>query len=167
MSSLFDLTGRVAVVVGATSGIGRALALGLADAGADVIATARRESLVDAVAAEIESRGRRTLRVAADVADAASLTRLRDACLEQFGAIDILLYASGITKRVETLSMSETDWQQIMDVNVNGAFRTIQIFGPPMLARGRGRVIMVGSLASFIGLFEVAAYTTSKSAIAG
>lgn len=167
MSSLFDLTGRVAVVVGATSGIGRALALGLADAGADVVATARRESLVDEVAAAIESRGRRTLRVAADVADAASLARLRDACLEQFGAIDILLYASGVTKRIATLSMSETDWQQIMDVNVNGAFRTIQIFGPPMLERGRGRVIMVGSLASFIGLFEVAAYTASKSAIAG
>lgn len=167
MSSLFDLTGRVAVVVGATSGIGRALALGLADAGADVVASARRASLVDGVAAEIERRGRTTIRQAVDVADTGSLTRLRDVCLEKFGRIDILLYASGITKRVETVGMSEGDWQQIMDVNVNGAFRTVQVFGPPMLERGHGRVIMIGSLASFIGLFEVAAYTTSKSAIAG
>src|SRR5688500_1329781 len=110
MSSLFDLTGRLAVVVGATSGIGRALALGLAEAGAHVVATARREALVDEVATEIEQRGRRTLRVAADVGDTASLERVRDACLDAFGAIDVMLYAAGMTKRVETMAMDEADW---------------------------------------------------------
>lgn len=164
---LFDLTGRVAVVVGGTSGIGRALALGLADAGADVVATARREDLVCEVAAEIEKRGRRTLRVASDVSDTASLERLRDACLDTFGAIDVLVYAAGITKRVETLSMPVSDWEKIFDVNVTGALRTCQVLGAPMVARGRGQVITVASLSSFVGLLEVAAYTASKSALAG
>ena len=95
---LFDLSGRTAVVVGGTSGIGRALALGLADAGADVVASGRRVELVKDVAAEIEARGRRTLRDAADVRDVASLERLRDECLETFGRVDILLAVAGTTK---------------------------------------------------------------------
>jgi NAD(P)-dependent dehydrogenase (short-subunit alcohol dehydrogenase family) len=165
--SAFDLTSRVAVVVGGTSGIGRALALGLAEAGADVVATARREALVTEVAGEIEARGRRTLRISSDVADAASLERLRDACLSAFGAVDILVYASGITKRVETLAMAEADWQRILDVNVTGALRACQVLGGPMVTRGRGQVITVASLASFVGLLDVAAYTASKSALAG
>jgi NAD(P)-dependent dehydrogenase (short-subunit alcohol dehydrogenase family) len=165
--SLFDLTGRVVVVVGATSGIGRTLALGLADAGADVVATGRRQDLVNEVAAEIEGRGRKALRVAADVADSASLQRLKNACLERFGAIDVLLYAAGITKRVETVTMAESDWTRIMETNVTGALRSVQVFGPPMIERGRGRVIMIASIASFVGLLEVAAYTTSKAAVAG
>jgi len=167
MSPLFDLTGRLAVVVGATSGIGRALALGLAEAGAHVVATARREALVDEVANEIEQRGRRTLRIAADVADLASMERVREACLESFGAIDVMLYAAGMTKRVETMAMDEADWQRIMDVNVTGALRACRVFGAPMLARGQGRLIMIASLASFVGLMDVAAYTASKSAVAG
>jgi NAD(P)-dependent dehydrogenase (short-subunit alcohol dehydrogenase family) len=164
---LFDLTGRIAVVVGGTSGIGRTLALGLADAGADVIATARRQALVDEVADAIQARGRRTLRIAADVADAASLARVRDACLAELGGIDIVVCAAGITKRVPTLAMDDADWQRIIDTNVSGTMRACRVFGAPMLERGRGRIIAIASIASFVGLLEVAAYVASKAAVAG
>lgn len=166
-SSLFDLSGRLAVVVGGTSGIGRAIALGLADAGADVVSTARRGPLVETLADEIEARGRRTLRIVSDVGDVASLERVRDECLRAFGAIDVLVYAAGINKRIKTLEMTEADWTSILDVNLNGAIRTITVFGAPMVALGRGSIINIASLASFVGIMEVAAYTTSKAAIAG
>jgi NAD(P)-dependent dehydrogenase (short-subunit alcohol dehydrogenase family) len=166
-ASAFDLTGRTAVVVGGTTGIGRALALGLADAGADVVATGRRSSAVDDVSSAIEQRGRRTLRHPADVGDSASLHALRDACLTALGRVDIVVAAAGITKRMPTLEMSESDWSQILDTNVTGMFRTYQAFAPSMIARGSGRLIGVASLASFVGLQEVAAYTASKAAVAG
>jgi NAD(P)-dependent dehydrogenase (short-subunit alcohol dehydrogenase family) len=165
--SRFDLTGRTAVVVGGTSGIGRALALGLADAGADVVATGRRAAAVEEVSAAIEQRGRRTLRQPADVGEHASLQRLRDACLKTFGQVDIVVAAAGVTKRVPTLEMSEADWHRILDTNVTGMLRTYQAFAPPMIARGSGRLIGVASIASFVGLQEVAAYTASKAAVAG
>jgi NAD(P)-dependent dehydrogenase (short-subunit alcohol dehydrogenase family) len=164
---LFDLTGRTAVVVGGTTGIGRALALGLADAGADVVATGRRAGAVEEVSAAIEARGRRTLRHPADVGDLAALRQLREACLGVFGQVDIVVFAAGITKRVATLDMGEADWNAILDTNVTGMFRTYQVFAPSMITRGAGRLIGVASLASFVGLQEVAAYTASKSAVAG
>jgi NAD(P)-dependent dehydrogenase (short-subunit alcohol dehydrogenase family) len=165
--SLFDLTGRTAVVVGGTSGIGRTLAVGLADAGAHVVATARRQELVDEVAGEIEQRGRRTLRVTSDVADLPSLERLRDEALRAFGRVDIVVSAAGITKRVPTLEMDESDWQRILDTNLTGTLRTFRTFAPSMIAQGAGRLIGIGSISSFIGLYEVAAYGASKSALAG
>jgi NAD(P)-dependent dehydrogenase (short-subunit alcohol dehydrogenase family) len=165
--SLFDLTGRSAVVVGGTSGIGRALALGLADAGADVVASGRREALVDEVAGEIERRGRRALRVASDVGDVGSLERLRDECLRAFGRIDALLCVAGTTKRVATLEMAEADWDRIIDTNVTGTLRACQVFGREMVKRRSGRIITIASLSSFVGLMEVAAYVASKSAVAG
>jgi NAD(P)-dependent dehydrogenase (short-subunit alcohol dehydrogenase family) len=165
--SLFDLSGRAAVVVGGTTGIGRALALGLADAGANVVATGRRREAVDAVAAEIEQRGRRTLRHPADVGDSASLRALRNECLEAFGRVDIVVAAAGITKRVASVDMAEADWNQILDTNASGVFRTYQAFAPSMIAHGSGRLIGIASLASFVGLQEVAAYTASKAAVAG
>jgi NAD(P)-dependent dehydrogenase (short-subunit alcohol dehydrogenase family) len=167
MSSPFDLTGRVAVVVGGTSGIGRTLALGLADAGADVVATGRRPAAVDEAAAAIEGRGRRTLRHPADVGSRDSLQQLADACLAAFGRTDIVVAAAGITKRIATLDMREADWNQILDTNVTGMFRTYQVFAPGMIARRAGRLIGIASLASFVGLQEVAAYTASKAAVAG
>ena len=163
----FDLSGRRAVVVGGTSGIGRALALGLADAGADVVATGRRTSHVEAVAAEIEARGRRTMRVAADVADLASLERLRDGMLETLGGLDILVCAAGITKRVPTIEMADEDWARIIDTNLTGTLRSCQVFGRQMVKQGSGRVITIASLTSFLGMFEVAAYAASKSGVAG
>ena len=166
-SSLFDLSGRVAVVTGGTSGIGRTLALGLADAGADVVAVGRREALVHEVADAIEARGRRTLRLAADVTDQSALERVRDACVEHLGRVDVLLCAAGVTKRGATLDMTDADWQQILATNLTGTLRSCQVFGAAMVARGGGRVITIASLSSFLGFFEVAAYTASKSAVAG
>ncbi len=165
--SLFDLAGRTAIVIGGTSGIGRALAVGLAEAGADVVSVGRREALVDSVATEIEQRGRRTLRVAADVNDLAALEGLRARVLESFGSIDILVCAAGITRRVPTLEMAPEDWQRIMDTNVTGVLRSCQVFGREMIARRSGRIINIASLSSFVGLHEVAAYVASKSAVAG
>ena len=165
--SLFDLSGRLAVVVGGTSGIGRAIALGLADAGADVVVIGRRAPLIEEVAAEVERRGRRSLRLAADVSDTASLETVKDACVEAFGRLDIMVYAAGTTKRVPTLQMDEADWQRILDTNLTGMLRSCKVFGGEMVARRTGRIIAIGSLSSFVGLFEVAAYVASKSAVAG
>jgi NAD(P)-dependent dehydrogenase (short-subunit alcohol dehydrogenase family) len=164
---LFDLSGRAAVVVGGTSGIGRTLALGLADAGADVVVTGRRAALIDAVASEIETRGRRTLRVAADVADTQALERLRDACLDAYGKIDILVSAAGVTQKVSTLDMTDAEWTRIIDTNLTGTLRACQVFGRHMVKQGSGRVITIASLTSFLGMFEVAAYAASKSGVAG
>jgi NAD(P)-dependent dehydrogenase (short-subunit alcohol dehydrogenase family) len=165
--SLFDLTGKTAVVVGGTSGIGRVLALGLADAGADVVATARRQNLVDDVATEIERRGRRTMRIASDVADEAVLAGLRDAVIAAFGQVDVVLCCAGITRRAPTLEMDTAEWQRIVDVNLVGTLRTFKAFAPDMIRRGSGRLIGIASLSSFVGLQEVSAYTASKSAVAG
>jgi NAD(P)-dependent dehydrogenase (short-subunit alcohol dehydrogenase family) len=165
--TLFDLSGRTAVVVGGTSGIGKAIALGLADAGADVVSTGRRKELVDSVAGEIERRGRRTLRVPADVSETASLDRVCEASIQAFGRVDILVSAAGITRRVPTLEMDEADWSQIIETNLTGTFRACRVFGRRMIAQRSGRIITIGSLSSFVGLFEVAAYVASKSAVAG
>jgi len=164
---LFDLSGRVAVVVGGTSGIGRAIALGLADAGADVVATGRRHDLVKQVSAEIVGRGRRSLTISADVSDVNSLTALRDACVRELGGIDILVAAAGVIKRVPTLEMAEADWTRIIETNLTGVLRTCQVFGATMVKQQRGRIITIASLSSFVGLHEVAAYTASKAGVAG
>ena len=165
--NLFDLSGRVVVVVGGTSGIGRVLALGLADAGADVVATARRAPLVEEVAAGIEARGRRTLRLATDVLDRRSLSDAADAIVNAFGQIDVVLYCAGVNKKMPTLEMTDEDWQWIIDTNLTGAVRTYQVFARPMIARRSGRLIGIASLSSFVGLHQVSAYTASKSGIAG
>jgi NAD(P)-dependent dehydrogenase (short-subunit alcohol dehydrogenase family) len=164
---LFDLSGRSAVVVGGTSGIGRTLALGLADAGANVAVTGRRAELVEAVATEIETRGRRTLRVTADVADRSTLERLRDACLEAYGTIDILVCAAGVTQKIATLDMTDEEWSRVIDTNLTGTLRACQVFGREMIARRKGCVITIASLTSYLGMFQVAAYAASKSGVAG
>jgi NAD(P)-dependent dehydrogenase (short-subunit alcohol dehydrogenase family) len=161
-----DLTGKVAVVTGGTSGIGRALALGLAEAGADVVPTARRRELVEEVAAEVEKRGRRSLRVTTDVTDRATLDVARGEVLKAFGRIDVLVNCAGRTKRAPTLEFSEADWQDIIDTNLTGTLRCCQVFGRPMLERGAGRVVNIASLSTFVALFEVAAYSASKAAVA-
>jgi len=123
--------------------------------------------MVDEVAAVIESRGRRTLRVATDVGDNASLSALRDACIGAFGTVDIVVAAAGVTKKTPTLAMTDADWAQIMETNLTGVMRTYRTFAPDMIAQRRGRMIGIASLASFVGLMEVAAYTASKSGVAG
>jgi len=165
MNSLFDLTGDVAVVIGGTTGIGRAMALGLADAGADVIATSRRSEQVEAVASELEQRGARTLRLTSDVLDRASLQRLADQVLETFHKVDILINCAGMIKRAPTLDYPEETWDAILATNLKGTLRGCQIFGKSMIERGYGRIINIGSLTTFRGFFEVAAYGASKAAV--
>jgi NAD(P)-dependent dehydrogenase (short-subunit alcohol dehydrogenase family) len=161
-----ELNGKIAVVIGGTSGIGRALAHGLADAGADVIATSRTMSKVETVAREIEERGRRTLRLTSDVSDRSSLARLLDKCIDAFNKVDILINSAGRTKRAPTVEFSEEDWNQIMDTNLTGTLRACQVFGRHMLERRYGRIINIASIASFVALQEVAAYCASKAAVA-
>ena len=163
--SLFDLSGRVAVVVGGTTGLGRAIALGLAAHGADVVATARRGSQVEAVAGEIEALGRRTLRVASDVADRGSVQGLHDAVIASFGKVDILVNAAGITFKKPVLELEESDWQRVMETNLTGTLRACQIFGATMVAAGYGRIVNIASLSTFVSFHEVAAYSASKAAV--
>jgi NAD(P)-dependent dehydrogenase (short-subunit alcohol dehydrogenase family) len=163
---LFSLEGRVAVVTGGTSGIGRALSLGLADAGADVVASARRKEQVDKTAGEIEARGRKTLRLASDVSDRGTLETLLAAVLERFGKVDILVNCAGTIKRTPTLDMPEAEWTNILNTNLTGTLRACQVFGRHMLERGYGRIINIASLNSFVALSEVAAYAASKAGVA-
>jgi NAD(P)-dependent dehydrogenase (short-subunit alcohol dehydrogenase family) len=162
-----DLDGKVAVVVGATSGIGRVLALGLAEAGADVVPTGRRLAQIEEAAGEVERMGRRTLRVACDVTDSASLDAARAAIEAKLGRVDILVNSAGRTKRTPTLELPESEWNDILETNLTGTLRACRAFAPGMLARGWGRIVNIASLASFVGLFEVAAYTASKAGVAG
>jgi NAD(P)-dependent dehydrogenase (short-subunit alcohol dehydrogenase family) len=161
-----DLTNKTAVVIGGTSGIGLTLAKGLAQAGADVIPTGRRTNLVDVAAATIQKLGRRTLAFTCDVTSRTSLQDLQTAVCAQFGRVDILVNCAGITKRQPTLEMSDSDWNNILEVNLTGTLTASQIFGRGMVAQGYGRIINIGSLSSFLGLYEVAAYGASKSGVA-
>ena len=163
---LLGLSGKVAVVIGGTSGIGRAIAHGLAEAGAEVVPTSRRVDQVEAAADEIEQRGRRTIRVASDVSDRASLERLLSESVHAFGKVDILINCAGRTKRAPTLDFLEEDWNAIMDTNLSGTLRSCQVFGRHMLERGYGRIVNIASLATFVALYEVAAYSASKAAVA-
>ena len=165
-NSLFELTGKVAVVIGGTSGIGRAIAHGLAEAGADVVSSSRRAEQVQTVAAELEERGRRTLRITSDVSDRASLQHLLEETLSAFGKVDILVNSAGRTKRGPTLDLPEEDWNNILETNLTGTLRACQVFGRHMLERKYGRIINIASLSSFVALYEVAAYSASKAAVA-
>ncbi len=164
-ASLFDLQGKTAVVIGGTTGIGHALSLGLADAGANVVASSRRPEQVAHTAAEIEARGRRTLRCPSDVGDRATLEALRDQVLKEFGTVEILVNCAGITKRAPTIDFPQEDWDRIIDTNLTGTLRGCQVFGEPMLSQGYGRIINIASLSTYVGLFEVAAYCASKAAV--
>jgi len=161
-----SLEGKSAVVIGGTSGIGRALALGLANAGADVAPSARRQEQVDETAAEIEAIGKKSLRVASDVADRASLEALLAAAIQAFGRVDILINCAGKTKRAPTLDFPEEVWDDIIETNLTGTLRGCQVFGRHMLERGYGRIINIASLSTFVALYEVAAYAASKAAVA-
>jgi NAD(P)-dependent dehydrogenase (short-subunit alcohol dehydrogenase family) len=163
--SPLELSGKVAVVVGGTSGIGRAIALGFAQSGAAVIPTSRRAEQVDAVAREIENLGRRSLRVTSDVSDRASLERVLSEAVGALGKVDILVNSAGRTKRAPTIEFSEEDWDAILDTNLTGTLRACQVFGRHMLERESGSIINIASLSTFVALHEVAAYSASKAAV--
>jgi NAD(P)-dependent dehydrogenase (short-subunit alcohol dehydrogenase family) len=162
----FDLSDRVAVVIGATSGIGKSIALGLADAGADVVPTGRRADLVETAAAEVQSRGRRSLAQSADVSDDRSIRELAQRVIAEFGKIDILVNAAGITVRRPTAEVSDAEWNRIIDTNLTGVLRACRAVGPHMIERGYGRIINIGSLTSVVALQEVTAYGVSKAGVA-
>ncbi|HTR67043.1 MAG TPA: glucose 1-dehydrogenase [Terriglobales bacterium] len=163
---LLDLTNKSAVVIGGTSGIGLALTRALAQAGANVVPTGRRAEQVRAAAAEVETLGRGSLAQTCDVTEMASLKQLLQAALGKFGGIQILVNCAGRTKRAPTLDFPEADWQAILETNLNGTLRACQVFGRHMIERGYGRIINIASLASFVALYEVAAYSASKAAVA-
>ena len=165
IKNFLDLTGRVAVVIGGTSGIGRALSVGLAEAGADVIPTGRREAMVDEVCTHIEGLGRKTLRKSVDILNRSSIDTFRDEVFTKFGRVDILLNAAGKTFRKPTKDVTEAEWDDLMNTNVTGMLRSCQAFYQPLVASGHGRVINIASLSSFVALYEVAAYAASKAAV--
>lgn len=163
--SPLELSGKVAVVVGGTSGIGRAIGHGFAQAGADVIPTSRRAEQVDVAAREIEEFGRRSLRVTSDVSDRQSLEGVLNAAIQAFGKVDILVNSAGRTKRAPTVDFSEDDWNSIIDTNLTGTLRACQVFGRHMLEQESGSIINIASLSTFVALHEVAAYSASKAAV--
>ena len=164
--SKLDLSGRVSVVIGGTSGIGRAIAHGLAEAGSDVVCSSRRNEQVEATAAEIEGFGRRTIRCTSDVADRDSLQNLLDETIVALGKVDVLVNCAGTTKRTPTLEVSDEEWGSIMETNLTGTLRGCQVFGRHMIANGYGRIINIASLSTYVALYEVAAYAASKAAVA-
>jgi NAD(P)-dependent dehydrogenase (short-subunit alcohol dehydrogenase family) len=139
--------------------------MGLAAAGANVVASSRTQDLVDDTAGALESLGRKTLRVVSDVTDRRSLQELHDVVLDSFGRVDILVNSAGITRRVPTLDLPEELWQSIMNVNLNGTLRACQIFGKLMMERQYGRIINIASLSTFVAFRDVAAYGASKAAV--
>jgi NAD(P)-dependent dehydrogenase (short-subunit alcohol dehydrogenase family) len=163
--SKLELNGKVAVVVGGTSGIGRAIAHGFAQAGADVIPTSRRAEQVETTAGEIEGLGRRSLRVTSDVSDRQSLERVLSEAVQAFGKVDILVNSAGRTKRAPTIDFPEEDWSAILDTNLTGTLRACQVFGKQMLEQESGSLINIASLSTFVALYEVAAYSASKAAV--
>lgn len=163
--SPLELKSKVAVVIGGTSGIGRAIAHGFARAGADVVPTSRRTEQVEAAAGEIEELGTRSLRVTSDVADRASLERVLNETVAALGKVDILVNSAGRTKRAPTIDFPEDDWTAIIDTNLTGTLRACQVFGKHMLERESGSIINIASLSTFVALHEVAAYSASKAAV--
>jgi NAD(P)-dependent dehydrogenase (short-subunit alcohol dehydrogenase family) len=161
-----DLSSKNAVVIGGTSGIGLALAKGLAEAGANVVPSGRRPELVESAACAVQKLGRKSLAHTCDVSDRSSLAALLAAVTRELGAVDILVNCAGTTRRAPTLDVPEAEWNSIIETNLNGTLRACQIFGRHMIERRRGRIINIASLSSFVALFEVAAYAASKAAVA-
>ncbi|HZP16761.1 MAG TPA: glucose 1-dehydrogenase [Terriglobales bacterium] len=160
-----DLTSKIAVVIGGTSGIGLTLARGLAEAGAEVVATGRREDLVRAAATSIRATGSRSLAIACDVTRRESIEALHEAVCAEFDHVDILVNSAGTTKKTPSLEVSEEEWYGIFDTNLTGTLRACQIFGRKMIERQSGRIINIASVSSGRGFFEVAAYAASKAGV--
>ena len=165
LEKLFGLKGKAALVVGGTSGIGRAIALGLASAGADVVASSRRRQRVEQTASELRQLGARTLSFPCDVQNYDTLVALRDAILSEFGAIDILVISSGVVSRFPSVELPEQEFHRILDTNLTGTFRALQVFGRPMIERQRGAIINIASIGSFRSIVGLAHYTASKAGV--
>lgn len=160
-----DITSKIAVVIGGTSGIGRTLALGLAQAGADVVATGRREDHVRSVAHEIRGLGRRSLAMTCDVNQRKSIEDFHAGVRDQLGDVDILINSAGVTRRTPTIKVEDQEWNEIFETNLTGVLRACQVFGGTMIKRRYGRIINIASVSSGRGFFEVAAYAASKAGV--
>ncbi|GII78260.1 2-dehydro-3-deoxy-D-gluconate 5-dehydrogenase [Sphaerisporangium rufum] len=162
---MFSLVGRTALVTGARTGIGRAIAVGLARAGADLVLHGREDDL-DEVAAEVLGAGRKVRRWAHDLSDVAALPEAAAALLAE-QRIDVLVNNAGIIRRAPAAEHSYADWRAVLDVNLDAAFLLSQAAGRAMLERGSGKIIMIASMLSFQGGVNVAGYTAAKHAVAG
>jgi NAD(P)-dependent dehydrogenase (short-subunit alcohol dehydrogenase family) len=163
---LLELKERTAIVVGGTSGIGLALSKALSQAGANVVPTGRRAELVRSAASTVEKLGGRSLVAPCDVHDNLSLDHLLQVVCESFGSVEILVNCAGRIKRMPTLELPDSEWDAIIETNLKGTLRACRVFGRHMVSRRYGRIINIGSLSSFVGLYEVAAYCASKGAVA-
>ena len=163
--NFLDITDRVIAVMGGTSGLGRVMALGLAEAGAHVVVTGRRQAMVDEVSEAVRALGRETLNRTTDVASRESIDEFRDAVVAKFGRVDVLVNAAGRIKRIPTIDLPESEWQSTLDTNVTGMLRCCQSFYEPLGASKRGRIINIASLTSYVAFFEVTAYAASKGAV--
>jgi 2-dehydro-3-deoxy-D-gluconate 5-dehydrogenase len=163
--SAFDLDGKVAVVTGANTGLGQAVACALAEAGADVVLVGRSDP-ADTMAA-IGRLGRRTLAIEADLSTIAGHARIADEAAAWRGKVDILVNNAGIIRRADAIDFTEADWDAVMDTNLKSVFFLSQAFARPMLARGAGKIVNIASLLSFQGGIRIPSYTASKSGLAG
>jgi 2-deoxy-D-gluconate 3-dehydrogenase len=163
---LFDLTGKTAIVTGAGRGLGEAIALGLAKAGADVALVTNRTP-ADRTADAIRALGRKAITIQADVGDRSKLAGITERTVEELGRIDILVNNAGIIRRTPAAEHSYEDWQEVLDVNLNSVFVLCQLAGKHMIERGSGKIINVASMLSFQGGITVPGYTSSKHAVAG
>lgn len=162
----FSLAGRTALVTGARSGIGRSIALGLADAGADVVAWGRTDAGMDEVVDAVRARGREAEVVTADLADPDAVRAAASALVER-RRVDVLVNNAGMILRKDAAVTSLADWRQVLDVNLDATFLLSQLLAAPMLARGNGAIVSIASLLSFQGGVRVPAYTASKHAVVG
>lgn len=165
MSGLFDLSGKSAIITGANTGIGQAIALALAEAGANVALAGR--TAADETAQEARKAGRRALVIGADLSTTASVGSIVEQTMAEFGSVDILVNNAGIIRRADALEFSEDDWDAVMDTNLKSLFFLSQAAARQMVTQGRGKIINIASLLSFQGGIRVASYTASKSGVAG
>jgi 2-dehydro-3-deoxy-D-gluconate 5-dehydrogenase len=165
MSGLFDLSGRVAVVTGANTGIGQAIAVALAQAGADIAAVGRTPA--DETAAKVRALGRRAEIVPADLSTTEPVAGVVQETLDRLGGLDILVNNAGIIRRADSLDFSEADWDAVIDTNLKSVFFLCQAAGRHMIGKGGGKIINIASMLSFQGGIRVPSYTASKSGIAG
>ena len=162
---MFDLTGKVALVTGANTGIGQGIALALAEAGADIAAAGR--SPADETVGKIRGLGRKGENFAADLSSVGAVQPLVDAVLAEFGRIDILVNNAGLIRRADAVDFTEADWDAVMDTNLKTLFFLCQSVGRHMIARGSGKIINIASMLTFQGGIRVPSYTASKSGVGG
>lgn len=165
VSGPFSLTGRVAMVTGGNTGIGQAIALALAEAGADIAAVGRTPA--DETAERVKALGRRVQFIPADLSTVAPVEQVVEECLRTLGGIDILVNNAGIIRRADAVDFTEADWDAVIDTNLKSVFFLCQAAGRRMIAQGKGRIINIASMLSFQGGVRVPSYTAAKSGVAG